>query len=93
MDIQHKINETKGTFFIEKDGSRVAELNYSIRGGKKFIIDHIEVSGERRGKGIGKLLVMAAVDYARENNMNILPLCSFAKVIFEENESIRDVLS
>lgn len=93
MNIQHKNDERKGTFYIEKEGSRVAELTYSKQDGQKFIINHTEVSDELRGKGVGEQLVMAAVDYARENNMKILPLCSFTKTIFEKNESIRDVLS
>lgn len=93
MNIQHNSDESKGSFFIEKDGSRIAELIYSKMSGQKFIIDHTEVSDELRGKGTGKQLVMAVAEYARENNMKILPLCPFAKVIFDKNESIRDVLS
>ncbi len=93
MDIKHQTGDTKGEFFIEKEGEKLAEMTYSRWGGKKFIIDHTEVSDELRGEGAGKQLVMAAVDYARKNQMKILPLCPFAKAIFEKNKDIQDVLS
>lgn len=36
-------------------------------------------------------LVLAAVEYARTNNLHILPLCQFAKSVFDHTEDIRDV--
>ncbi|MGB3116817.1 MAG: GNAT family N-acetyltransferase, partial [Ferruginibacter sp.] len=44
------------------------------------------------GKGYGKKLVMQSVEYARKNNLKIIPLCPFAKKVFDRTESIRDVL-
>jgi predicted GNAT family acetyltransferase len=37
-------------------------------------------------------LVHAGVEYARENNLKIFPLCPFAKSIFDKREAFRDVL-
>ena len=93
MKVQHESNETKGVFYIEDNGERIAHMTYSKWGNKKFIIDHTEVSDELRGKGAGKQLVMAAVYYARENEMKILPLCPFAQSVFGKDKEILDVLS
>lgn len=93
MIIQHEEGDTKGSFYIEDGDSRVAELTYSKRGSHKIIIDHTEVTEQLREKGVGKQLVMAAVEYARENDLKILPLCSFTKSVFEKVDEIRDVLS
>ena len=30
MEIQKKLNDNKGSFFIEKDGKQVAELDFKI---------------------------------------------------------------
>ena len=68
-------------------------MTYTWAGDSKFIIDHTEVSPDFNGKGVGKKLVMAAVDYARANNVKIIPLCPFAKSVFDKVEEIRDVLS
>jgi predicted GNAT family acetyltransferase len=93
MKVEHESNETKGVFFIEKEGDRIAHMTYSKWGNNKFIIDHTEVSDQLRGKGAGKQLVMAAVSYARENEMKILPLCPFAQSVFGKVKEIQDVLS
>lgn len=92
MDIQHKESDTKGEFFIEKDGDRIAEMTYSKAGEHKIIIDHTEVFDEGRGKGYGKKLVKHGVQFARDNDLKILPLCPFAKSIIMKYDDMKDVL-
>ncbi|PTB96263.1 GNAT family N-acetyltransferase [Marivirga lumbricoides] len=92
MEVQHQIFESKGLFFIEKDRKKLAKMTYSKAREDMFIIDHTEVAEALRGTGAGKRMVMAAVNYARENNLKILPLCPFAKSVFDKTEAIRDVL-
>lgn len=92
LEIQHQSIENKGAFFIEMNGVKAAEMTYSKAGAGLIIIDHTEVSDALRGTGSGKKLVMAAVEHARENNLKILPLCPFAKAVFDKTEAIRDVL-
>jgi len=91
MSITHESTETKGTFFIEREGKRIAEMTYSKAGTERIIIDHTEVADESRGEGLGKKLVYEAVEYARKNNLKILPLCPFARSVFSKNSEIRDV--
>lgn len=93
MEIQ-QINDTKkGYFEAIQDGKEAGKMTYTWAGDSKFIIDHTEVSPDFNGKGVGKKLVMAAVEYARINNVKIIPLCPFAKSVFDKVEEIRDVLS
>ncbi len=92
MEIQHQSTETKGSFFIENDGEKAAEMTYSKAGSDLIIIDHTEVSDQLRGTGSGKNLVMAAVEHARNNQLKIMALCPFAKSVFDKTDSIRDVL-
>lgn len=92
MDIKHEQTETKGAFFIEENGKRLAEMTYSKAGKDLIIIDHTEVSDELRGKSAGLKLVMAAVDFARTAKIKILPLCPFAKSVFDKKAELRDVL-
>jgi uncharacterized protein len=35
---------------------------------------------------------MAAVDYARKNQIKVIPLCRFAKSVFDKTPEIKDVL-
>ena len=92
MDIQHNDGSSKGSFFIEKEGEQVAEITYSKAGNTTIIIDHTEVSDALRGENVGKKLVKRAVDYAREQELKVIPLCPFAKSVIERDESLQDVL-
>lgn len=93
MEIQ-QINDTKkGYFEAVEDGKEAGKMTYTWAGDSQFIIDHTEVSPEFNGKGVGKKMLMAAVDFARKNNVKIIPLCPFAKSVFDKVEEIRDVLS
>lgn len=93
MDIQHIEHGSKGAFIIKENNERLAEMTYSKAGDSLIIIDHTEVSDALRGKGAGKQLVTAAVDYARVNQLKILPLCPFAKAVFDKTPEFNDVLS
>jgi predicted GNAT family acetyltransferase len=92
MEIKFEQKTTKGAFFIEENGQRLGEMTFSRAGDSLLIIDHTEVSEALKGKGAGKQLVAAAVDYARKNNIKILPLCPFAKSVFDKVEEYHDVL-
>ncbi|WP_166925644.1 GNAT family N-acetyltransferase [Flavobacterium poyangense] len=92
MEIQ-QINEgRKGYFQAVEDGKQAGKMTYSWAGDSKFIIDHTEVNEEFNGKGVGKKMVMAAVEYARANDFKIIPLCPFAKSVFDRTADIHDVL-
>ena len=92
MNIKQEESLTKGSFYIEEGGVRIAEMTYSKAGPGRIIIDHTEVGEALKGKGAGKQLVSAAVDYARKNNIRILPLCPFAKSVFDRVKEFEDVL-
>lgn len=92
MFVQQQDDKNKGAFFIEQDGERLAEMTYSWAGEDKFIIDHTDVSDSLRGQGVGRHLLDAAVEFARDKQVKIIPLCPFAKSVFDKDQSIRDVL-
>jgi uncharacterized protein len=92
MEIIQENNEKKGVFKAIENNVEAGLMTYSWAGENKFIIDHTEVNPDFSGKGVGKQLVMKAVDYARANNLKIMPLCPFAKSVFDRVAEIRDVL-
>jgi uncharacterized protein len=67
-------------------------MTYSKAGADRIIIDHTEVGDELRGQGAGKQMVEKAVAYAREKKISIIPLCPFARSVFDKNPELRDVL-
>lgn len=92
MEIQQENDEKKGLFKAVEEGNEAGKMTYTWAGKNQFIIDHTEVNPEFKGRGVGKKMVLKAVEYARENQVKILPLCPFAKSVFDRTEEIRDVL-
>lgn len=92
LEVKQAEQESKGVFFIEQEGQRLALMSYSRAGNDLIIIEHTEVSDALRGTGAGKKLVEAAVEWARAGHKQILPLCPFARATFERNPQWADVL-
>jgi predicted GNAT family acetyltransferase len=91
-EVQLKINDKNGVFYIDVEGKHEAMMTFVFAGDDKIIIDHTEVHPGNEGKGFGKKMVLKAVEYARENNIKIIPLCPFAKSVFDKTPEIKDVL-
>ena len=92
IEIKQIDQDTKGYFVASDSEHEAGRITYTFAGNSKIIIDHTEVSDAYRGQNIGKRILMEIVEYAREKKIKIIPLCPFAKAIFEKVESIRDVL-
>lgn len=91
MNIKHDKQDHKGRFYLELDGVQKAEMTYSNAGTDKIIIDHTEVDESLKGQGIGYKLVEEAVNFARENNLKIMPLCPFVAAVFKKKDEYDDV--
>ena len=91
-EVQLKINGEKGFFFIDVDGKHEAMMTFVFAGKDKIIIDHTEVNPGNEGKGFGKKMVTKSLVYAREKGIKIIPLCPFAKSVFDKTPAFKDVL-
>ena len=87
-----ELNGTKGQFFVSVDGKQEGKMTFVFAGEDKIIIDHTEVKPGNEGKGFGKKMVVKAVEFAREKGIKIIPLCPFAKSVFDKTPEFRDVL-
>ena len=90
MEIKHKENHSRGIFYTEDEKGIIGELTYN-KEGSILTIDHTEVRREREGEGIASKLLERSVQFARENNYKINPLCPFAEVKFDEIDAYSDV--
>jgi predicted GNAT family acetyltransferase len=91
MDIKHEEHHRTGSFYVEEDGSRVAEMKYLVKDGVMNIY-HTEVDPKMQGQNIGFKLVQAGVNFARQGQLKVLPTCTFAKSVFERTKDFQDVL-
>jgi predicted GNAT family acetyltransferase len=92
MEVKNKNDGKRGVFYLEDEGKEIGLMRYSFAGPGKMIIEHTEVDDAYEGKGLGRKLVTAGVDFARENHLKILPLCPFAKKLFDITPAFADVL-
>ena len=92
MKIGHERAGHKGAFVWIEDGERLAKMSYSVAG-SRVIIDHTDVDDRLRGQGAGRQLVKAAVEWARAENRKLMPLCPFAKSVFDKTSEYSDVLA
>jgi len=72
-------------------GAYVAELNYSMLDGV-MTITHTGVPHVLEGQGIASRLTQTALEYARQQNYQVFPLCSFAQVYMRRHPEYQALL-
>lgn len=76
-NVQFQLNEDgQGSFFIEDDEKKIGRLEIEISGDMLRAL-HTEVQPEAKGKGLAKKMFLALVDYAKENQLTIVPICEY----------------
>lgn len=92
MEIEFKIdNNNQGSFFIEKEGRQIAELDFEVRDN---ILNayHTGVRPELEGQGVAGKLFNAMVDYARGKGYKVIPSCSYVLAKFNRSpDKFKDI--
>ncbi|MFZ2257184.1 MAG: GNAT family N-acetyltransferase [Clostridiaceae bacterium] len=89
MEIKHG---SKSFYIGELENKPLAEMSYVVSSDKLIIIDHTNVPIEMSGQGVGKKLLKELTDWARVQDIKIMPLCPFAKVQMEKTEEYQDLI-
>ena len=91
LTIKHSETERNGLFEAWLDDVHVGELTYQRTTPERMIINHTRVFEGFEGKGIAQQLVMATVDFARQNNRTIVPVCSYARKVLTRTNDYKDI--
>lgn len=88
------IQKGENKFYIGDDIKEpLAEITFVESGEDRIVVDHTYVSNELRGQGVAGKLVEEVVQYAREKNKWIIPLCPYVKKKMDKTPEFQDVLS
>jgi predicted GNAT family acetyltransferase len=91
--IEHEESGQRGAFHIRQQGRRVGEMTYSRTNPSLVVVDHTYVDPSLRGQGVAQHLQDALVAWARDTGTKVVPVCSYVKIQFDRDASIRDVLA
>jgi hypothetical protein len=92
MEIKHEHFITKGDFFVlDNHDRKVAVMTYIMVNDNTMLIEHTIVGEELAGHGIGRKLVDAGVQFAREKGYKIIPQCPYAASVFQKTPEFADV--
>jgi predicted GNAT family acetyltransferase len=87
LEVTH--NEPENRFEVWIEGY-LSKLDY-IRDGKNFVIAHVGVCPEFRGQGIAGKIVQTSLEYAKENSLRVIPMCSYAAAYIRRNPQYADL--
>ena len=91
MDIEVKHDKENERFVAEVEGQK-AYLSYNIFD-DKINFSSTFTPPELRGKGIAKIVVEYAFNYAKKNNLKVIPICSYVQAFVERNNNYKDLLA
>lgn len=78
--------------FINHEGNQIAAMTYSLAGEQIIIIDHTEVNDDYRGNRLGYKLFLQVVEMAKSSGKKIIPLCPYAKSVFDKTDEFDELL-
>ena len=92
-EVKLYLDEKKhGQFYITDNEGQMAKMEIGISE-NDLTVYHTEVLPKGEGKGLGKLLLSAMVDYARKNKLKVIALCPFVHSQFKRHsEEYADIL-
>jgi len=88
LEVVH--NTDKNRFEVTVEG-HTAVTEYMMPG-NKIIFSHTEVPVELEGNGIASKLAQTALDYARSENLKVMPLCPYVAAYIRRHPEYRELV-
>lgn len=89
MEIKHDKEALK--FFLV-NGGKESYVLYRMLNNNTMNIFRTYVPVEQRQKGLAAKVVKASLDYAKENNLKVIPTCSYTEYFIENNKEYESLL-
>ena len=89
--MEQEIKKEEKRFVIYTDGNEVY-VEFEMKG-DRMDMDHTYTHPNLRGRGLAAQVVRAALEYARENNLKVIPTCSYVRSFISKNEEYKELVS
>ncbi|OGV03659.1 MAG: hypothetical protein A2330_07735 [Ignavibacteria bacterium RIFOXYB2_FULL_36_7] len=89
MEIKHDKDQEK--FYLVESGKE-SYAKYIMDDSKTINIIKVYVHPDLRNRGLAGKLAKAALEYAKENNLKVIPTCSYADYFIAKNKEYEDLL-
>lgn len=84
-NVQLQLNDkNRGAFVYMLDEKDIGKMEVGIIR-TDIAVYHTEVNSEAEGRGIAKKLLETMVNYAREHNLKVIPLCPYVHAQFQRH--------
>lgn len=94
MKFENNKSGNGGFITMNNESEEVGRLTYTIfPDDKKMVISFVLVHPKFEGKGMGKFLVEEAINFARTNQWQVYPHCSYARSVMNKMDNIKDLYS
>ena len=88
-----KVKKGNNKFYVgESNDVFLAHITYVYEKDNVIAVDHTYVSPELRGKSIAAKLLDEVVKMARNENLKVIPICSYAVAKLTRNDEYEDIL-
>lgn len=87
MEVIHDIDNSS---FVIKIDNAASYVSYSLNGSIMELYTTY-TPPQLRGKGLAEKVVRAALDYAKENQLKIVPTCSYVRVFLERHPEYKSL--
>jgi predicted GNAT family acetyltransferase len=84
-------NPDRHRFEIDLGDGSFAIAEYTLPAGK-IMFTHTEVPPAHEGKGLGTMLIKAALAAARERGLQVIPICPFFAGYMQKHAEVQDLL-
>lgn len=91
LKVTHNLETQQFTLTI--DGEYVGKMTYQFDTNGAMVIDHTFVDKTYGGRGLAKQLVLAGIDFAKQEELTIVPQCSYVAAFFKRYPEYADLLS
>ncbi|MDO8548791.1 MAG: GNAT family N-acetyltransferase [Ignavibacteria bacterium] len=90
MEIKHDKDQQK--FYTIRDGKE-SYIRYSMPDKETINFLRTFVPPEQRHKGLAGEIAKATLEYAKENNLKVIPTCSYVDHFIDQNKEYEKLLA